>query len=408
MTYAQAIETIKNVENFTQKAGVERIKNVLEALGNPQKSCKVIHLVGTNGKGSITTMTANILQESGLKVGKYISPYIYEFGERISINGRNITPEKLAFYVEKIQNITNSLKDVVLSEFEFITVIAFLHFSDEQCDVVCLEAGLGGEFDATNAIDSPTLSVVTKISYDHTQILGDNLTDIARTKCAVIKQSTCVSYPCQDQAVIDVLKSHKVIFPNINSLCIKSCNLMGSEISYAGRDYNISLIGNHQIYNALTVIEICNQLMTMDFDISYDNVYQGLSNTKFNARMEIISKNPLIIFDGAHNLDGILALESNVKTMLEDKKITLIMGMLKDKQCKDSVETISKYCENAIFTRVNTPRSENEDNLLKASKCKGTNMAFDDAKKALEMAKKLTSDVILVCGSLYLAEEITK
>ncbi|MFI3227193.1 MAG: folylpolyglutamate synthase/dihydrofolate synthase family protein [Clostridia bacterium] len=406
MTYEQALQTIKNVENFAQKPSLNRIKKVLNALGNPQDNCKVIHLVGTNGKGSITSMTANILQHSGLKVGKYISPYIYEFGERISINGVNITPQKLSYYVEKVKNITDSIEFLSLSEFEFITVIAFLYFSDEQCDIVCLEAGLGGEFDATNVISSPILSVLTKVSYDHTQILGNTLTEIARTKCAVIKDSVCISYPVQDEEVLAVIKDLNVVCDYAHKLCIKTCEISGSEISFDGKDYKISLIGEHQIYNATTVIEVCNQLIKQGYGIGYEDVYYGLANTKFNARMEIISEKPLVIFDGAHNLDGILALENNIKAMFSDKKITLVMGMLKDKQCRESVEILSKYCQNTIFTRVNTPRTEKEGNLLQYSKCKGTNMAIPDVKKALDMAKKLNGDVIVVCGSLYLAEQI--
>lgn len=400
MTYEMALECIRKSDNFSQKPSLERVKTVLNAFKNPQNNYDVIHLVGTNGKGSITSMTANILQKSGLRVGKFISPFVYNFGERICINNTEISPENLAFYVKKVQKMLKKLENIALSEFEFITVVAFLYFSDENCDIVCLEAGLGGEFDATNAIKSPKVSVVTKISLDHTKILGDNLTDIAFTKCKIIKNSECVSYPLQDDEVLKVLANYNVIFPKIDELFINSCDIYGSEIVYKGKNYKISLIGEHQIYNAITTIEICSKIA----NISYEDIYFGLNNTKFNARMEILSENPLVIFDGAHNFDGIQALEQSIKNIFKDKKITLIMGMVKDKNASKCVETISKYCKFAYFVEINNPRSENPSEIALFSKC--DSKVLSDVQTALSLAKKQKNDVILICGSLFLAENL--
>lgn len=400
MTYEEALEYIRQCDNFAQKKGLGRVAKVLNSLSNPQNNYDVVHLVGTNGKGSTTSMTANILQKSGLKVGKFISPYVYKFGERISVDGVEITPEKIVFYANEIIKTLKNLDNMSLSEFEFITVIAFLYYNDANCDIVCLEAGLGGEFDATNVVKSPKVSVVTKISLDHTRILGDNLTDIATTKCKIIKNSVCVSYPKQDEEVIAVLNKYNVIFPKIDELSIKKCDIYGSEITYKGKNYKISLMGEHQIYNALMVIEICMQMG----NISYEDVYYGLSNTKFSGRMEIISENPLVIYDGAHNMDGILALEKSIKNILKDRKITLIMGMVQEKNASKCVEIITKHCENAYFVRLNNPRSENPLEISKFSKCKSD--VIEDAKTAFNIAKKEKSDVILICGSLFLAENL--
>lgn len=406
LTYEQALFKIRQSDNFSQKPSLDRIKKVLSAFSNPQNSYEILHLVGTNGKGSITSMTANILQNAGYKVGKFISPFVYNFGERISINSVQISPEKLSFYVEKIQNITESIENVVLSEFEFITVIAFLYFKDEHCDFVCLEAGMGGEFDGTNAIDSPLLSVVTKISLDHTNILGSDITEIAKTKCKVIKNSTCVSYPLQNEEVLPILNSYNVVYPDISNLKIISCDILGSEIEYNNQKYKISLIGEHQIYNAVTVIEICNQLICKNIKIHNDNIIFGLSNTIFEGRMEILSTNPLIIFDGAHNFDGILALENNIKILLQNKKLSIIMAMMKDKDCKKSVETMSRLCDTVIFTKTSYSRCELPENLIAFSTGCGKSFAINSPNDALKKALCIGNDAIIICGTLYLADEI--
>ena len=411
MTYDQALQYIKQVENFGIKPGLSRIEKLLSVLGNPQNNLKFIHIGGTNGKGSTTTMTANALNYAGYKVGKYISPYVYEFGERISIDNVNISPEKLAIYVEKIKQAIqlNDLASDHPSEFEIITTIAFLYFNDENCDIVCLEVGLGGTLDATNVINSPLLSVITKISLDHTQVLGDNVEQIAKEKCGIIKNSYTITYPKQQENVLAVIASlsNFLAMPDISRLEILTCDISGSEIIYNDNHYKISLLGEHQIYNAITVIEILNMVNTLGFKISFKNIYKALSNTYFSARMEIISQNPLVIIDGSHNLDGIMSLEHSLKTLFKDKSVLAIMGMLKDKDYIPCVEKISSLCTTILFTDINNPRSASSETLLKYSKCKNS-MSFSSVENALDMVKNFEKDVILVCGSLYLAQDIKK
>lgn len=409
MTYDQALSYIRSDKKFGKENKLERFSKLLNALGNPQNQLKFIHVAGTNGKGSTVTMTANILQNSGLKVGKFISPFVYEFGERISINNQYISPEAVFKYMKKIENavIDADLLENHPGEFETITAIAFMYFAEEKCDIVCLEVGIGGGRDCTNVISSPVLSVITKIAYDHTELLGDTLTEIASDKCQIIKQSQTVSYCLQDDETNKVLAKYDVTFANLDKLSIKSCDLVGSEIVYEGKSYKISLIGEHQIYNALTVIEICKKLRNLGYNISDSDLENGLANTKFYSRMEIISQKPLVIVDGAHNLDGILALENNLKHMFVGKNVLLIMGMVKEKDYIHSVETISKYCKNAIFINLQNPRCADYTELMKYAKSDNI-FGFTTLKQAIEHSKMINYDIILACGSLYLAQDIKK
>ncbi len=408
MTFENALSFLSKAQKFSKKPGLERITKLMNLLGNPQKNLKFIHFAGTNGKGSTVTMTANALIHRGYKIGKFMSPFVYSWGERITVNNKEISPQKLKQLVDKVEEkISQNMKDDYPTEFEIVSAIGFLYFAEENCDYVCLEVGLGGRFDGTNVIDSPFLSVITKISFDHTDILGDTLEKIAVEKCEIIKNSPTVSYAKQYPQVVETILDYneKTIFPDINSLKIIKTDINGSEISYKNEIYNISMIGEHQIYNALTVIEICNKLTHLGLDLSQDDIKYALSNSLVYARMEIISKNPLFIIDGSHNIDAIDALVSNFHRYFQNKSITLIMGMVKDKDYKKAVEKASDNVDNLILVPIDTIRSCEPFELSKYSKCKNT-YVFDNIKDALKLVDNLGKDVCIACGSLYLACEI--
>lgn len=409
MTYEQALEFIHSTAKFGSKLGTERIEKILSALANPEKKCKVIHVAGTNGKGSITTMTANVLQNAGYKVGKFTSPFVYDFRERICINNQMIPNEKLTLYVEKIKNITSSdeFSSDFPTEFEIITAIAFAYFADENCDFICLEVGLGGLFDSTNVVPSPFLSVITKIGLDHTEYLGSGLDEIAVQKCGIIKNSEVVCYPLQDDLAMREILKYNPILPNLDQLIIEKCDFFGSEIIYEKQKFKVSLVGEHQIYNAITVIEICCKLVELGVNITFCNIYDAIESTKFNARMEVISNQPLAIFDGAHNRDGIDALCNNMSKFMGDKKITVVMGMLGDKDYQYCVRQISSMAENMIFVPVDSHRSADVNKLLECSVCEKS-IACTDVMSGVTFAKLTENDCIICCGSLYLASEIKK
>lgn len=389
--------------------GLDRMKKLLKELGNPHEQLKFVHIAGTNGKGSITTMTANILQKAGYKVGKFTSPFVYSFGERICVNNEHITPEQMIDKLYYIQRLIRKeqLEDIRPTEFELLTIVAFMHFLEQKCDVVCLEVGLGGRLDSTNVINPPLVSVITKIGIDHTDVLGDSIEKIAKEKCGIIKNDSVVSYPMQLEDAMKILEKHNPVFPDIEKLDIDSSDLSGSFITYKNKDYRISLVGEHQIYNAITVIETCNKLVEIGYKITHKEIFYGLNNTKISGRMEILDRNPTIIFDGSHNLDAIKALEEIIKAKFSNKKITIIMGMLKDKECKLCVQAISKYAENMIFVKVPNERTDDPKELEKHSKC-DKNECYEQISHAINSAKSGKSDVIFICGSFYLAQEIKK
>ncbi|MBR5496002.1 MAG: bifunctional folylpolyglutamate synthase/dihydrofolate synthase, partial [Oscillospiraceae bacterium] len=339
MTYTQALEYIHSFDKFGSKLGLERILKLLDLMGNPQKSLKFVHIAGTNGKGSTTMMCANVLKESGYKVGTYISPFVLEFRERIQICGQMIPQTDLAQLVEQIAPLVKKLNDDgdVLTEFEIVTCIALLYFCNQKCDVVCMEVGLGGRFDATNVIENPLVSVITSISLDHTQILGDTTDKIAFEKCGIIKQNCpCVTYPCQDiDALATIMeqcqaKNSTLVMPSKNAIEILQSDLSGNRFIYDETEFKTSLLGNHQIYNAVTAIETLKQLVYKGFNITKQSLLRGIENTTFPARCEILQKSPLVILDGAHNESGIKTLTALIDDM--GTKVNVIMGILKDKE----------------------------------------------------------------------------
>lgn len=416
MTYIEAVSFINSKLVFGSKPGLSRIGKLCELLGNPQKQLKFIHIAGTNGKGSTAAFIASILQRAGLKTGLYISPFVTEFRERMSVNGKYITEEELAEIIKYIKPFCEKVEKDSESptEFELITACAFEFFKRKNCDIVVLETGLGGRFDATNIIDAPLLSVITSISFDHTQYLGNTLSEIAFEKCGIIKKgSAVVAYPLQQKEALDVIKKRSkeeeapLFIPDIESLEILNENLNGSEIQYKGLKLEIPLIGDFQIYNCLTAIETVLALKKLySFVISDADITDGIKNTRFPARFEIIKQNPLIIIDGAHNSDGIDKLIKSIELFIKDKEIISIMGMLKDKNYYEPISKIASLSESFIAVSPDNPRALPSKEAAGIAKefCKNV-IVCENFKDAAEKALKLSDkdSALLVCGSLYIA-----
>ena len=305
MNYEEALSYIHSLLVFGSQPGLERISELLEKLGNPQNKLKFIHVAGTNGKGSTCTMLSSVYKQAGYKTGLYTSPYIVDFRERMQIGGEYIPQDTLA-------RLTKRVKDtgVVVTEFEFITALAMLWFLEENCDIVILEVGLGGRFDATNIIKAPLCSVIMKIDYDHTAILGDTIEQITAEKCGIIKDNApTVSYPLQEPAALNVIVEHNAhtVVPNLNNLEIVSSGIKGNSFIYNGAEYSTKLIGQHQVYNAITAIEAVN---AAGLKVSQADIVTGIKNAQIPARMELISENPLVFLDGAHNPNGAEAISA--------------------------------------------------------------------------------------------------
>ena len=406
MNYEQAIEFIHDRLRFGSKLGLEATEELLRRLGSPHKKLKFIHVAGTNGKGSTSAYIANILMANGHKTGMYISPFVHQFNERIQVNNMQISNDDLARHTERVARVIDDTLQP--TEFEVVTAIGLLHFLSQGCDYVVLEVGLGGRFDSTNVIPPPLVSVITSISIDHTEYLGDTVEMIAFEKCGIIKSGSkaVAVYADNPQGAIDVItktaneKNVALKFGDKNAISIISSDINGTKFTYKGTEYEISLLGTHQVYNAVTAITVANCL-----NIPETAIKDGLKNTRFSGRFEVIGKNPLMIIDGAHNFSGVLALKNALETYFSDKKITLVMGMLKDKEYEKCLAELAPLANVFIATQPENPRALNCIDLETIAKKHVSNTAhFEDKIDAVNYAIENTdkNDVICICGSLYL------
>ncbi len=400
LNYDDTLKYIHSLGMFSHPAGLDRITTVLQKLDNPQDKFKSIHIAGTNGKGSVSVMTASALSEAGYKTGLFVSPYIVDFRERISINTEYIPENKLCELAEKVKNTK-----INLTEFEFITAVGFLYFAQSKCDIAVIETGLGGRLDATNTLKNVNVSVITKIGLDHTAILGDTVEQITKEKCGIIKDGVTVTSPNQSKKASQVIRksTDNLIIPDLCSLQVKKSDIYGNEFIYKNKFYKTSLSGDFQIENAVIAIET---LENCKLKISYEKIFAGLKNAFIPARLEVISKTPLVVLDGAHNPDG-----ADVLCRFMEKyrgSITAIVGMMKDKNYEEFLQKTIPLCKNVIATKVNNSRSLSEDELSAVLQKYCNNVYSEkNIQNAVALAKEISNgNPVFVFGSLYLASEI--
>lgn len=414
MNYEQSIEYIHSLNRFGIKSGMERIAALCEAVGNPQEKLKFVHIAGTNGKGSTSTMVAGALQASGRKTGLFTSPYVSEFLERICIDGKPCDKQLFAECVTALEPVVASLAQNGMqpTEFEVITAAAFVVFEKAGCEVCVLEVGLGGRLDSTNIIPTPMVSVIASISLDHTAILGDTVGEIAKEKCGIIKQDgITVCYPWQEQEAFDVIHdtcekmNNRLVIPNVRGIVAVENSIDGVRFVYNSKEYKLSMSGEYQVYNAVTAVEACRLLGLDD-----ESIKRGVEAAAVPARMEVISRSPLVLLDGGHNDDGGRAVAKSLEGLLKNKKIIAVMGMMADKNVEAYLSCVAPLCEAVAATTVSgNPRAMSAAELECIAKkyCKNT-YAFDKACDAVNFAKANIAgyDCLLVCGSLYLAGEV--
>ena len=416
MTYEETLWWIHSTERFGSQLGLTRMQELLRRLGNPQDSLQYIHVAGTNGKGSTTTMIAGALQAAGFRTGKYISPFILEFRERMQIDGEMIPPDELVKAAEQVRPVAERMgqEGMPPTEFELVTAIGFLWFAARHCDIVVLEVGLGGRLDATNVIAPPLVSVITRIDYDHTAILGDTLTQIATEKCGILKPgSRVVCYPDQAEEALSVIRSRaaeegdKLILPDRREITVFSEGLSGSEISYRGIRVFIPLAGEHQILNATAAMEALSALSGTRFAVPPAAVAAGIAAVRFPARLEILREKPPVILDGAHNPNGGTALAEALR-MLGLRDLTVVVGMLRDKDCAPVLRMIAPYCRRMIVTSVPNPRSHTAAELaaLAAPNCAEVTIQENNELAVREAMQACDENGVLVFGSLYLASAV--
>ncbi len=415
MNYNDTLKYIHSVSNYFCKPGLERIAELCERIGNPQNSLKFVHVAGTNGKGSFCAMLSNVLCACGYKVGLYTSPYILEFNERISINGKSISNDDLCLITDKVKKVADLMDDKP-TEFELITAIAFEYFKKQECDIVVLECGLGGRYDATNIINSSVLSVITGISIDHTSFLGNTIKQIAGEKAGIIKVNGkclwCGDDRCAQDVIYDeaVKKNAQFFIADKSSLIIRSMDLNGTVFDYKGyNNIKIQLLGAFQPFNACNVISAVELLNESGFKISSDAIYSGLYDTVWHARFEVVNKKPLIIADGGHNPEGVEAAVNSIKTYF-DCKVIILTGVMKDKDYNYIANKIAQVSDRVYSITPNNPRalSANEySDVFSNINIKA--FAFDDVKTALLNAIDYsieTSLPIVALGSLYMYKEV--
>jgi len=408
-------EFIKYANSFQAiaKLRLESIDRLTTLLGNPQDSLKFIHIAGTNGKGSVCSFLQNILTDAGYVTGKYTSPNMIKVNERITVDGAEISDDNLERILKTVQKKAEEVKEEtgeLPTQFEIWTAAAFCYFKEKNCDYVVLETGIGGTRDATNIIKNPVITVITQIAKDHTEYLGETLTEIAGEKAGIIKNNGITITIPQNEEIINVLKTtakeKNNKFVITKNVVLHEFKEFYEEFDYkALKNLKISLIGAHQTQNASLAIECCEIL-----GIKEKYIRSGLLKAKNVGRLDIINTNPLTLFDGAHNKNGMNALSTSLKRCFSNKKVCFIMGFMRDKDIDGALEELTKNGfgkDNEVFTVSvkDNPRSATSEELGEIiSKHGFLTTPCQDIQTAYKNAKEL-GKMIVICGSLYLYKD---
>lgn len=408
----------KQLRYSPEKFNLERMRVLMDKMGNPHQKYPVVHVAGTKGKGSTSVMIASALQKGGYKVGLYTSPHLHDFCERIQVNQVPISHQDLVNQVNSIKPSVASVPEI--TTFEITTAVSFQYFADQKVDIAVIEVGLGGRLDATNVV-TPVVSVITSLSYDHMSILGDTIEKIAKEKAGIIKMSIPVviapqGFPEVNEVLADIARKNNSPVTFVNKEYVyssQSHSLEGQSFSVTKRstgkvnpiDYTISLLGYHQVENAATARAVLDVINTKGFQVSVENVVDGFRSAHWPCRFEIIKKKPLIIIDSAHNVDSAAKLQVTIKDYLKNKKVTLIFGASEDKDIRGMFEVLFPVVDDIIVTKSIHPRAFEPDNLaVIASQLQREATITQSIEEALELTSgKSSDDVILITGSIFVA-----
>ena len=418
-SYEEVVESIQNKRRFGNLTGCEISKIVLEKLGNPQDGLPVVHIAGTNGKGSVSAFLCNILIEAGLKTGMFTSPHLVEFGERIRINGEMIPRED-------VRRLGTLLLEqdfgVFPTMFDYCLAMALLYFKEQKCDVIILETGIGGKYDSTNAVGVPVVSVITKIGFDHMAILGNTLPEIAAEKAGIIKKGTYVICESQDTEIENIFKetAQKVGAAGIRlidweELQIEAMTDEGEQcFSAYGYDHlNMKMLGLHQYENAAAAILAAEaffgngRVKVSDRILQESAVRKGIAKTMWKGRMEIISQKPFFLIDGAHNAHGVAALYKSLVSLYPGEKFHFIMGVMADKDYEDMIEVLLPLAIDFTTVTVGYSRSLEAKKLAECIVDKGVRAeSRESLDEALSDLTKERKHKTIAFGSLYFIGEI--
>lgn len=404
MEYQEIIHTIENKRRFGSLPGVVVSRKLLAAVGNPQNDLAFIHIAGTNGKGSTAAFLREILKEAGIRAGMFTSPHLIDFTERIQVDGRQIPGEDAARLGEMLLNLD---LDVHPTMFDYCLAMALLYFREQGCRIVILETGLGGRLDSTNVISAPLVSVITKIGYDHTEVLGNTLDQIAAEKAGILKPNTFMVSESQQQPAEKVLKDYcsklGISYQFVEAEKIKAVD---QGFSYEGKgSYPMRMLGMHQRENAMAAVFAAEALRIYGFEITDAQISQGIENATWNGRMELISQEPYLLIDGAHNGHGVHALAESLKELYPDEKFHFIMGVLADKDYKQMVKEILPLAESVTTVTPDSGRALQGETLAEYIRSFGI---FAENTEQMQEAFLQIRDKTVAFGSLYFIGEIRK
>lgn len=425
MTYQEALAWLHGMPRLHKEPTLSRIRSLLSLLGDPQKTLagRFLHVTGTNGKGSCCAFLTNALRCAGYRVGRFISPFIMEFRERMEIGGVPISEEEVSALTEELRDAAaryEAENGELPLEFELVTAMGLLWFARRSCDLVVLEVGIGGMYDPTNVVE-PLLSVIMRVDYDHTEILGPTLADIAAQKAGIIKKGRpCIVYPENPEQMLNVIQEKcktvhaPMLIPDIRAAKITSARPGSLTFTYRGRTYVLRLSGLYQLRNALCAIEALMLLPELGFSVSEEDIVRGLSETTFPARFEVLSEHPTVILDGAHNQSGMEALREALDFYFPDQPFLCLCGMLRDKTPEEALAPMllpgrARY---AACITPPSPRAMDASALAEIFRKNGIPAdGYPSPGEALNALKKRNEEGILplLCfGSLYSAGDIRR
>lgn len=406
------IEWVQSQKRFSKKTNLDNMKYFCKLLCNPESSFKAIHVTGTNGKGSTVAMLTSVLMAKGYNVGTFTSPYIECFNERIAFNTKPIDDDDLLKMANRVIEIYPILEENNFPKptfFEFITLCAFCYFKSlNNLDYAVIEVGMGGRLDSTNVI-TPIVSIITNVALDHMQILGNTKEAILIEKLGIVKDNIPVVCGLKEENLkmiatnVANIHNSQIVFPKYNEVKNVKCDLSDTCFTYQGQDYQLSLLGFHQVENALLVIETFN-LLKDDLKLSIQDLHNGLKNTKWVGRLEKINDDPVIYIDGGHNIDGISRITEFVKS-LNIPNVRAVISISHDKELLPMIKMVDETFDEIIFTSYTYARSAKAEDLynLSSSKNKKCIENLDVAVKYVLTNKK---PITVFLGSLYLASEI--
>ena len=414
MDYQEALAYIDGVAWFGSRPGLSRVTELLHRLGDPQNRLKFVHIAGTNGKGSCAAMLASVLKTAGYKTGLFTSPYLFRFNERMQINGREIDNDILADVVTRVSIPAEIMEDHP-TEFELMTAAAMLWYAEEGCDIVVLEVGLGGRFDATNVISRPEVSVIMNIGLDHTKILGDTVEKIAAEKAGIIKAGCpCVLYQ-QSDSVTQVIRQRcgevgaELHIADFSAIKTEFDSLEGQVFTYKGEAYAIPLLGAHQLKNAAGVIETAETLRRRGWKLPHEDVEHGLYAVSWPARFEVVSDGPCFVVDGGHNPQCAQTVAENLKKYFPGCRRVLLIGVLADKDYRSLADILAPEADEFVCVTPNSDRALPAEELAQVLRPYGKPVTVcESIKEGVSAAIDAAGQDGMVCavGSLYMVGEI--